>query len=58
MLFIFSYSNGSGDGYILFAEMNCTGNELELIECEREIHNHDFCTHQNDVGIICCKLEI
>ena len=38
--------------------MYCTGNELKLIECEREIHNHNFCSHQNDVGIMCCKLEI
>lgn len=49
-------SNASGEGSIYFAEISCTSNEDKLIACEREWHNDGFCTHDDDVTIVCCEL--
>ena len=40
---------GRGTGEIVFDEMNCSGNESSLFECD--ISND--CDHSEDVGVIC-----
>ena len=52
---VYYCSNGSATEHIFFGETVCRGDELELIECETDIHNKDLCGHQNIVWITCCK---
>ncbi|XP_019862076.1 PREDICTED: neurotrypsin-like, partial [Amphimedon queenslandica] len=43
------------DGYVYFAETQCTGREDRLLDCEHEIHNHELCGHEFDVTLSCIK---
>ena len=44
---------GQGQGLILFDELNCRGDELNLIQCgHRGLGSHD-CGHHEDAGVIC-----
>lgn len=42
-----------GSGLILFDELDCTGDEVSLEQCNHEgFYVHD-CDHSEDVGVIC-----
>ena len=43
---------GSGSGPILFSELNCEGQENNLLNCGSPVFVH-FCSHEEDVGITC-----
>ena len=49
------YEYGGGSGPIHFPEVNCTGNEIHLVNCSVEYRY--TCYHFEDAGVRCldCK---
>ena len=47
-------SYGQGDGPIWLSEVNCTGHELKLTDCQFPGGwDSNDCTHEDDVAIKC-----
>ena len=44
---------GAGSGPILFSELACIGNESIITECHHPLTDVHYCTHSEDVGVIC-----
>ncbi|XP_060606305.1 uncharacterized protein LOC132758628 [Ruditapes philippinarum] len=47
---------GKGKGEITISNLNCTGNESDISYCDtpyRWAEPHEFCTHENDVSVLC-----
>ena len=45
----------SGTGLITFAGVNCRGNETNLADCEDTNIYYSYCSHRQDVGVICLQ---
>ena len=52
---VFSSSStfGPGNGPVFLSNLQCTGSELELLECSHTIFVGTYCNHQRDVGLRC-----
>jgi deleted-in-malignant-brain-tumors protein 1 len=48
-----SDGGASEDSLVFLADLDCSGDEHQLIDCEKEIYNRNFCNHSNDVYITC-----
>ncbi len=46
-------SFGEGTGRIWLANVQCTGNERELINCTASSSGVNSCTHAQDAGVRC-----
>ena len=44
---------GSGTGPIFSNDLNCTGREINLLECPKTTREGRRCYHINDVGVVC-----
>ena len=44
---------GPGTGPIFFADVGCSGSELSLLMCNRDVFGVTACTHSKDVGLFC-----
>ncbi|XP_060552053.1 scavenger receptor cysteine-rich type 1 protein M130-like, partial [Ruditapes philippinarum] len=47
---------GKGKGDIFVSNLKCTGNESDISYCDtpyRWAEPHEFCTHENDVSVLC-----
>ena len=44
---------GGSENPINVHEINCTGNESRLIDCERHVYTHFYCHHSENVAIAC-----
>ena len=44
---------GPGSGPIFLSNLNCIGNEDNLLECSRYSCNVQSCSHSNDAGVFC-----
>ncbi|KAM4049934.1 neurotrypsin isoform 1-T1 [Anomaloglossus baeobatrachus] len=44
---------GAGTGQILLDEVQCTGNELSIEECQRSSWGEHNCGHKEDAGVSC-----
>ena len=48
------YGAGNPTQPILLRDVDCEGNEANILECNHpEVNNLGFCDHQTDAGIIC-----
>ncbi|KAE8630601.1 hypothetical protein XENTR_v10000889 [Xenopus tropicalis] len=47
---------GEGVGFILLDEVQCTGNELSIEECQRSPWGEHNCGHKEDAGVSCTPL--
>lgn len=45
---------GQGRGAIYFSEVDCSGDDIHILHCQRS-SNISHCNHENDVGLICCE---
>lgn len=43
---------GSGSGPIFLDQLNCRGDESNILSCGSPSFVH-YCTHEEDVGVIC-----
>ncbi|XP_056391205.1 CD5 antigen-like isoform X2 [Hyla sarda] len=46
-------SFGPGTGTVWFSNVVCTGEEMNLWQCQHQMWGHPFCDHEQDVGVIC-----
>ena len=44
---------GAGDGPILIDELNCTGSESNLDQCDMRTFGETNCDHIEDAGVMC-----
>ncbi|XP_025102139.1 deleted in malignant brain tumors 1 protein-like [Pomacea canaliculata] len=44
---------GAGSGPSLFDDLQCVGNETSLAQCQHSVLYIDYCTHWQDVGVMC-----
>lgn len=44
---------GEGEGLILLDNVECTGDEINILECPGQDPGSNDCTHDEDIGIIC-----
>ncbi len=54
--FSFGYvmpNNVPGNGRIWLDDVNCTGSERSLVDCEHSPWGSHNCDHSQDVGIVC-----
>lgn len=47
---------GEGKGQILLDEVQCTGNELSIEECQRSSWGEHNCGHKEDAGVSCIPI--
>ena len=43
---------GSGNGPIFLNQLNCKGDESDILSCASPLYVH-YCTHVEDVGVRC-----
>ena len=43
---------GAGNGSILLDDLECSGDEANLFECQKKVGSHD-CTHDEDAAVVC-----
>ena len=44
---------GQGTGQIILGDVGCTGVESRLIDCANTGLGIDYCSHSQDVGVVC-----
>ena len=44
---------GQGNGPVVFDNVNCYGNELNLFQCHRSDYGEHTCPHHQDAGVVC-----
>ena len=44
---------GSGEGHIWLDNVDCMGNEKNLVNCSLGIVGLNDCTHAEDAGVVC-----
>ena len=44
---------GQGSGSIVLDELDCSGNETQLVDCPRTSNTQGDCSHAEDVSIAC-----
>ena len=46
---------GEGNGTIYLDDVECTGSESSLLSCSHYMYlsDHNYCFHDEDVGVIC-----
>lgn len=44
---------GKGTGPIHLDRLRCYGNESKILDCDPKGWNHNYCTHDEDVGVAC-----
>ncbi|CAI9728058.1 deleted in malignant brain tumors 1 protein-like [Octopus vulgaris] len=49
---------GEGQGKIWLDEVNCTGKEFSIADCDRRDWGHHDCAHREDVGVHCKNVEV
>ena len=53
-MFYYSYHFGQGSGPVLFAGLNCIGNEHKLEDCPSSLYPYHY-SHSGDVGVKCLE---
>uniref|UniRef100_A0A672LYH9 Neurotrypsin n=1 Tax=Sinocyclocheilus grahami TaxID=75366 RepID=A0A672LYH9_SINGR len=48
---------GEGTGLILLDDVECEGSESSLLECKHSVWGRHDCSHNEDVGILCHRVE-
>lgn len=48
---------GEGAGLILLDDVECEGSENSLLECKHSVWGRHDCSHSEDVGIRCHRVE-
>ena len=54
-----SYHNakfGEGNGPVFLNNLECSGSESRLLDCEQSTVGNNLCDHSNDVGVRCYGL--
>ena len=49
---------GSGTGYILLDNVQCTGSESDLLSCQHNAIGDNDCAHFEDAGVTCQGLSV
>ena len=44
---------GAGTGPIFLSNLQCTGSEVKLLDCNRDIYSISNCGHYEDAGVEC-----
>ena len=52
----FGSSYGSGSGPIFLSNLHCTGRELSLLQCNRDMYGMRNCQHYEDAGVFCAGM--
>ena len=47
---------GAGNSSILLDDLECSGDEDNLFECQKKAGSHD-CTHDEDAAVVCMGME-
>lgn len=50
---VYGAGYGKGQGLVLLTYLMCSGREQSLLECAPDPSQHNDCTHENDVGVVC-----
>lgn len=48
-----TYEFGPGNGDIHLKDVNCTGSEVSLFQCQHSLSGRHSCDHSQDVGVVC-----
>ena len=48
---------GAGNGSIVLDDLECSGGEANLFECDRKTGSHD-CTHDEDAAVVCMGMKL
>ena len=46
---------GQGSGAIHFSAVDCSDDDIHILNCDSSSSRISQCTHDDDVGLICCK---
>ena len=48
---------GAGSGSIVLDDLECSGDEANLFECDRKAGSHD-CSHDEDAAVVCMGMKL